>query len=903
MTAMDEWDVDELFATIRRAAPFAELSRAVVRRRARHAVGPLSVRRVRRAAAARHLGPRRRHRRRRAKARSAWRSPTAARFPIAGCSASSSLGAGPGAARVGELDEEMVFESRVGETFVLGASSWRIEEITHDRVLVSPAPGEPGKMPFWKGDRAGRPLELGLAIGRLMHDLLRLPPAAAIDRLTREHDLDRARRREPAAVPARSDGGRRAPCPTRRRSSSSACATSSATGASACCRRAAAAFTRRGRWRRPRRSARRPASTSRRCGETMGSWCGFRTWTSRPIRGCCCPIPDEVQALVVRQLGATALFAAKFRENAARSLLLPKRRPGMRAPLWQQRKRAADLLAVASRYGSFPVLLETYRECLRDFFDMPALVATLADVRSRKIRVATVDSETAVAVCRVAALQLRRELPLRRRRAAGRAPRAGARRRSGAAARAARRRRAARAARRGRRWTRSSGSCSGSIRSTSAKSADGVHDMLLVARRPRRATRFAARIVDAGRRRQRSRTLDRGAARAAASASPASARYIAVEDAARYRDALGVPLPPGIPESLLAAGARSARRSRAALRAHARAVHRRRRSRRATACAPRRRSGPDAADRRRTPRRRRVPPGRHAARVDRRRRAAACCGGARWRSCGTRSSRSTRRCSAGSSRPGRASSSGGTAPTRCSTRSSSCRARRCRRRSSRPRSCRRGSTCYDPADLDAVIAAGEVVWVGVETARRARRPRRAVPRRSSRRGCCPPATAEARPARGDARAGDPRTLAPRTARRSSGRCTRRSAAAIPAKPSTRCGIWSGRASSPTTRSTRCARSPQPAAARKADAPAARRAGVPIAATGAAVRRRPMGAGAEARGASPAGIRQARGHQRRTTRQMGGGHHAAAARAPRRADARSGDARSDRRRIRGWSIRC
>src|SRR5205814_6674526 len=89
----------------------------------------------------------------------------------------------------------------------------------------------------------------------------------------------------------------------------------------------------------------------------------------------------------------TALFAAKFRENAARSLLLPKRRPGMRAPLWQQRKRAADLLAVASRYGSFPVLLETYRECLRDFFDMPALIATLADVRSRKIRVATVDSD------------------------------------------------------------------------------------------------------------------------------------------------------------------------------------------------------------------------------------------------------------------------------------------------------------------------------------------------------------------------------------------------------------------------------------------------------------------------------------------------------------------------------
>ena len=105
------------------------------------------------------------------------------------------------------------------------------------------------------------------------------------------------------------------------------------------------------------------------------------------------PDPEEVQALVIRQLGATALFAAKFRENAGRSLLLPKRRPGMRAPLWQQRKRAADLLAVASRFGSFPVLLETYRECLRDYFDMPALVRRSPTSAAARIRVVTVDSE------------------------------------------------------------------------------------------------------------------------------------------------------------------------------------------------------------------------------------------------------------------------------------------------------------------------------------------------------------------------------------------------------------------------------------------------------------------------------------------------------------------------------
>src|SRR4029453_10355151 len=103
------------------------------------------------------------------------------------------------------------------------------------------------------------------------------------------------------------------------------------------------------------------------------------------------PEPDEVESLVVRQLGSTALFAARFREAAGRALLLPRRRPGTRAPLWQQRKRAADLLAVAARYGSFPIILETYRECLRDVFDLPALTEILTRIRSRALRVATVE--------------------------------------------------------------------------------------------------------------------------------------------------------------------------------------------------------------------------------------------------------------------------------------------------------------------------------------------------------------------------------------------------------------------------------------------------------------------------------------------------------------------------------
>jgi ATP-dependent Lhr-like helicase len=247
-------------------------------------------------------------------------------------------------------------------------------------------------MPFWKGDRAGRPLELGLAIGRLMHDLLRLTPAAAVDRLVREHDLGMSAaehllaylRDQVAATRALPDAHTIVIERVRDELGDWRVCVLSPRG---------------GRIHAPWAMA-TAAKIREQSGidvETLwgddGFVVRFPDVDEPPDPRRLLPEPDEVQALVVRQLGATALFAAKFRENAARSLLLPKRRPGMRAPLWQQRKRAADLLAVAARYGSFPVLLETYRECLRDFFDMPALVNTLADVHSRKIRVAVVDSE------------------------------------------------------------------------------------------------------------------------------------------------------------------------------------------------------------------------------------------------------------------------------------------------------------------------------------------------------------------------------------------------------------------------------------------------------------------------------------------------------------------------------
>ena len=268
------------------------------------------------------------------------------------------------------------------------------------------------------------------------------------------------------------------------------------------------------------------------------------------------PASDEAEALVVRQLGGTALFAAKFREAAARALLLPRRRPGGRTPLWQQRKRAADLLAVAAQFGSFPMILEAYREVLRDVFDIPALVETLRKIEAPRHPHGDRRLDHAVAVRVGAALRLRRQLHLRRRRAARRAARAGARR-------STRRSCASCSAR------RSCASCSTPTPSPTssaqlqqlderyrARSIDAIHDLLLhlgdlTARRDRARGR-------------RVRVKGRSISSRATGGSPASASelgaerpaarrslIIPVEYAARYRDALGVPLPPGLPESLL----------------------------------------------------------------------------------------------------------------------------------------------------------------------------------------------------------------------------------------------------------------------------------------------------------------------------------------------------------------
>ena len=350
-------------------------------------------------------------------------------------------------ARVGELDEEMVFESRVGETFLLGASTWRIEEITHDRVLVTPAPGEPGKMPFWKADAAERTVPFGEAIGALVREVGAMQPAAAMKRLTSKHDLDeRAAKNFLQYLDDQQD----------------------ATGAVPDDRtiviervlddlgdwRVCVLTPFGGRIHAPWAMAvtAKVRNELQIDVETMWSDDGFIVrfpdTDAAPRAELVIPDADEIEQLVVRQLGASSMFAAKFREAAARALLLPRIRPDRRTPLWQQRKRAYDLLQVASRFGSFPIILETYREVLRDVFDVPALVATMKKIQQRNDPRRRRRHREAIAVRRLAALPLRRELHLRRRRAAGRAPRAGAGHRSGPASRAPRRAGVARAARR-----------------------------------------------------------------------------------------------------------------------------------------------------------------------------------------------------------------------------------------------------------------------------------------------------------------------------------------------------------------------------------------------------------------------------------------------------------------------
>lgn len=296
--------------------------------------------------------------------------------------------------RVGELDEEMVFETRPGDVFLLGASSWRVLEITKDQVLVVPAPGESGKMPFWRGDGPGRPLEFGRAIGSLARRLARMDREEAQQKLTTEHALDERAARN--LLNYLHDQAAATEEPPSDKTIIIECFVDEVGDWRVCILSPFGS-----RVHAPWAMAVAARLRSETTGEVDLMWSDdgivFRLPEADeppPIEKFL-PNSGEIEDEVVQQVGSTALFAARFRENAARALLLPRRTPGKRTPLWLQRRKAADLLSVAARYSQFPVLLETYRECLRDVFDIAGLRSILQEIERRSIRVKQVVSKTA----------------------------------------------------------------------------------------------------------------------------------------------------------------------------------------------------------------------------------------------------------------------------------------------------------------------------------------------------------------------------------------------------------------------------------------------------------------------------------------------------------------------------
>jgi ATP-dependent Lhr-like helicase len=299
--------------------------------------------------------------------------------------------------RVGELDEEMVYESRVGDVFLLGTSSWRIEDITHDRVLVTPAPGEPGRMPFWKGDKPGRPVELGRALGAFVRELssssereaLVRAQLAGLDTWGAENLLAYLREQREATGRVPDD---RTLLVERFRDEL-------------------------GDWRLVIHSpfgAPVNAPWAMAIGARLRERYGFSATdltamhsddgivlrlpeTDGPPPGGDIVVfePDEITDFVTREVGGSALFAARFRECAARALLLPKRDPRRRAALWQQRQRANQLLQVAAEYDDFPIVLEAMRECLQDVFDLPGLSGLMRDLAERQVALTEIETASA----------------------------------------------------------------------------------------------------------------------------------------------------------------------------------------------------------------------------------------------------------------------------------------------------------------------------------------------------------------------------------------------------------------------------------------------------------------------------------------------------------------------------
>jgi ATP-dependent Lhr-like helicase len=484
-----------------------------------------------------------------------------------------------GGRRVGELDEEMVYEAREGEVILLGASAWRIDQITHDRVLVTPAPGEPGKVPFWKGDGPGRPVELGRALGEMTRTLSDTAMqgsggrAKAEKTLRDEHMLDDlaaknlldylAEEREvTGALPTdrtivierfRDDLGDWRICLL------------TPFGARVHAPWALAIEARlRERlgldvqplWSDDGIVVRLPMTDEIGVAGLDGDD-GLGSAVVNPLAAAEEAIrigADDVEELVIGALGGSALFSAHFRENAARALLLPRRRAGQRTPLWQMRQRSAQLLGVASRYGSFPIVLETYRECLQDVFDLPSLKGILASIERREINLVSVETRRASPFASslmfdyIAQYMYEGDAPLVDRRAQALAlDRDLLRELLGAEE--------LRELLDAEALAELELELAGLTPDRAAGSADAVHDML------RRLGDLTPAEVAARVRGQDERARERAAGewlealaadrRALKVRIAGEPRWIAIEDLAKYRDALGVMPPVGVPEAFL----------------------------------------------------------------------------------------------------------------------------------------------------------------------------------------------------------------------------------------------------------------------------------------------------------------------------------------------------------------
>lgn len=453
---------------------------------------------------------------------------------------------GEKASRVGELDEEMVYESRVGDVFALGATSWRIEDITHDRVLVSPAPGQPGKLPFWHGDTLGRSYEVGVALGSLTRSIaassrpdaqgtlarIGLDALAAANLTTYVHEQVTATGQVPTDQTIIIEKFR----------------------------------DELGDWRVVLHSpfgARVHAPWALAVGSRIRDVIGLDAQIMHADDGIVLripdtddessvqtaidalfPDPDEIAALVTDALGGSALFASRFRECAARALLLPRRQPGRRTPLWQQRQRSASLLAVASQYPTFPIVIETVRECLQDVYDVPALGEVLRAIGRRDIEIVTTTTSVPSPFARtllfsyVAAFLYEGDSPLAERRAAVLSL-----------------------------DTELLAELIGSVELRELLSEDAVSEVeeQIAYLKPERHARDLEQAADLLRilgAQSRPELARRGVQdawvdelinrrRAIEIRINGEARVAAIEDAGRLRDALGAALPPGIPDAFL----------------------------------------------------------------------------------------------------------------------------------------------------------------------------------------------------------------------------------------------------------------------------------------------------------------------------------------------------------------